>query len=92
MRVERASAMTAASAAQMTGTAALNLEAGRLLRRHLTAVVVAGGQFEVLAIEAAVRVLVLDADVRKLHAVLHDGQAVRIGPRADLLGRPVRSS
>ena len=76
--------------------AALNREAGGLLRGHLTAVVVAGRQLEILAIETAVGVLVFDPHVRELHVV-----AARPGrpwasahariSSADRVGRPERS-
>ena len=52
----------------------------------------AGRQLEILAIQTAVRVLVLDPHVRELHALLHDRQAVRVRPRADLFRRSIRPS
>jgi hypothetical protein len=62
----------------------LNLEAGRLLRRHLTAVVVARGQFEVLAVERPSGCSCSYVH-RELHTVLRRaGRAAR--PRADPSG------
>ena len=43
----------------------------------------------VLATPTAVRVLVLDADIRKVDLIIEVGQVVFIGPVADLIGRPI---
>ena len=47
---------------------------------------------DVALLPAAIRPLVLDAHIRKLHVILDHGQPVRGSPRADLLGRPIRAS
>jgi len=43
----------------------------------------------VFAAPAAVRVLVLDADVRKVDLIIEVGQVVFVGPLANLIGRPI---
>ena len=53
------------------------------------AAVVRRDDLNVLAPPTAVRVLVLDADVRKVHLVVEVRQVVFVGPLANLIGRPI---
>ena len=51
-----------------------------------------GRQLQILAIGAAIRMLVLDAHIGKLHVPIVDGQVVRDGPLRDLFRGPIGSS
>ena len=80
------------SSAKPSGIAAVHPEARRSLGRHLSAVVVAGRELEILMSAAAIGTLVFDAHVGELHAVADDWKIVRGGPRANLVRGPIRTS
>src|SRR4051794_31546014 len=72
--------------------AALHREAGGPFCRHLPAVVVFRGEFEILAARASIRLLVLDAHVRKLDMTVDHAQVMGLGPALDVGRRPLRPS
>ena len=64
-------------------------EAGRHLPRRVQAAVVDGRHLDVVHLASPVRALVFNADVGKLHVVVHDRQVVLDRPLGDFVPAPI---